>query len=156
MTDLIRSPVTPVPLSAPAVTRSIALRAFHRNWHQATVYALATDDPADIALTSRASKMFAVSVFIVIIQCVTVCSVINGTLYSSCSSNDQCPQQGQFCGLGSRISSSDSNCMYCGTCKQSCHPKVYVLSTAQTCSSDDGLRCLQTRPSIYRLITPLV
>jgi hypothetical protein len=100
----------------PALSANPAPRCRRRNWHQATVYALATDDPADAALSSRSTKMLVVSMLIVVIQSVTVAGVLGGTLYSSCASNDQCAQQGQFCGLGGRLPSPDSNCWYCGTC----------------------------------------
>eukprot|EP01043_Picozoa_sp_COSAG02_P052420 COSAG02_NODE_5643_length_4159_cov_7.496798_1_plen_529_part_00 len=82
------------------------------NWHQATVFACSTEDPLDKDLRKRAPTMLCFSAFFVLLQLLTVISVLVDTIWPPCdSNNDQCLYPGTFCeprGLGY------SRCAYCG------------------------------------------
>ena len=85
------------------------------NWHQVSVFALSRRPGGeDEALRQKGPMLAAVGALMVWMQCATVIGVLQGTLYPSCKSNDQCLTKGTYCAIGGRYP-QDPNCWYCGT-----------------------------------------
>eukprot|EP01043_Picozoa_sp_COSAG02_P060381 COSAG02_NODE_7878_length_2806_cov_7.132989_1_plen_486_part_00 len=78
------------------------------NFHQATVYFLATDAPEVEAMARRAPLLYAGSLTMVFLQSATAAGVYFGTLQPSCATSNQC-SAGYFCSVGWR-----DRCNYCG------------------------------------------
>ena len=85
------------------------------NWHQATVFALGSDAPEDAALNARAPAMFALGVFMVLLQCVTMPRLFIASLSESCVTQDDCSVKGMFCRRSPFGSADQRQCSYCGT-----------------------------------------
>ena len=115
----LRQPPPPGPADGglgSAVTSIVAhLTEAPLNWHQVSVFALSRRPGGeDEALRQKGPMLAAVGALMVWMQCATVIGVLQGTLYPSCKSNDQCLTKGTYCAIGGRYP-QDPNCWYCGT-----------------------------------------
>ena len=75
------------------------------NWHQATVFLLSSDDPAERAM---APTMLASGYVMVLFQWATAVGAIGSTTFPSCQSTDQCGR-GTYCNIG-----GNNRCNTCG------------------------------------------
>ena len=86
------------------------------NWHQASVYALISRDPADADLRSRAVFQFLMGILMVFGQCVVLPRLFQSQIASPCQTSDQCDKQGTFCSkAGGWQKFGSGGCVYCGT-----------------------------------------
>jgi hypothetical protein len=79
------------------------------NWHQTTAFALTTEDPIDEPLRRKAPLFFAVSLVMVLLQCITSLAVCYSAILQSCKTSDQCPN-GLYCQVG-----FSERCQFCGS-----------------------------------------
>ena len=85
------------------------------NWHQSTVFALATTAGEDKAIRRKAPLLFAIGVAMVVLQTTVVIGVFGSTQYTKCRNNDQCTTPGMFCDTQSLVVDRPDKCIYCGT-----------------------------------------
>ena len=78
------------------------------NYHQCTVYFMATEAKEDAEMRTKAPLLLAGSCVIVIAQCATVIAIFMGNFYPACASADFC-KDGQTCNLDIK------RCTNCGT-----------------------------------------
>ena len=78
------------------------------NFHQATVYFLATDAPEDAAMARRAPLLYFGSLAMVLLQSATAVGVLMGTMFPSCATSEQCGA-GTWCMVGMK-----NRCDFCG------------------------------------------
>eukprot|EP01052_Picozoa_sp_SAG31_P042750 SAG31_NODE_6887_length_1860_cov_1.349801_2_plen_397_part_00 len=87
------------------------------NWHQATVYCMAAagrDLQVGAAkLRGQGHAMFAAGVLIVLLQVISVGSIMVNTFHPSCNTNAQCTISGMYCGFygPGRV---NRQCAFCG------------------------------------------
>eukprot|EP01046_Picozoa_sp_COSAG06_P000246 COSAG06_NODE_7_length_38054_cov_37.302569_8_plen_470_part_00 len=78
------------------------------NFHQTTVFFLATDAPEDAAMARWAPLLYAGSLAMVLLQTATAFGVIVGTIRQACATNYQCGA-GTYCAVGEL-----NRCDFCG------------------------------------------
>jgi hypothetical protein len=79
------------------------------NWHQAVVFFVATSELEDEAMKAYVPAMFATSVLMTVVQCMTAMAVFISTILPSCRTSDQCPA-GLYCQIGFSY-----RCQFCGS-----------------------------------------
>ena len=78
------------------------------NWHQATIFFLGSDDPADAAMKGHARLMLFGGLVLIAFQILTAIGVVAGVAFPSCKTSKQCGQAGTFC------VPEQQRCQYCG------------------------------------------
>lgn len=87
------------------------------NWHQAAVYCMAAAGQdlqlGGAELRQQGRAMFAAGVVIVLLQVISVGSIMVNTFHPSCNTNSQCTISGMYCGFYGR-SRVNRQCAFCG------------------------------------------
>jgi hypothetical protein len=78
------------------------------NWHQATIFFLGSDDPADSTMKGKARLMLLAGLVLIAVQVLTACGVLIGVMIPACKISKQCEQAGMFCAPDLQ------RCSFCG------------------------------------------
>jgi hypothetical protein len=78
------------------------------NWHQATIFFMGSENPADATMNGRARLMLFAGLLLIVFQVLTAVGIFVGVVTPSCKTSKQCGQVGMFCVPEGR------GCQYCG------------------------------------------
>jgi hypothetical protein len=78
------------------------------NWHQATIFFLGSENPADAAMKGKARLMLLAGLVLIVFQVLTAMGVLVGVIMPACKTSKQCGQAGMFC------APKQQRCEFCG------------------------------------------
>jgi hypothetical protein len=95
------------------------------NWHQATIFFLGSENPADAAMKGKARLMLFAGLILIIFQVLTACGVIIGVSIPACKTSKHCGQPGTYCVPDLQ------RCMTCGMHGPLIYPSFSSLPTVE-------------------------